>query len=305
MINLDKNLCRCTFFCKIFDMISKDIKELIYLGPEGTYSQLAAEKFVLECGVDFIDFKHLNSIKSIINYVDENNNAIAVVPIENSIEGVVRETIDNLTFVKDKSLKIIAEFVLPINNCLLSKNKICLADIDTIISYTQPLAQCREFIVNNLSKDINIRETMSTAQAAKALLSAPENWAAIANRKAAEVYELNIIAENINDTQNNKTRFVVLARTQTIPSGKDKTSIVFSTKNTAGALCEVLNIFKDANINLSYIDSRPSAKNLKEYNFYLDFDGHIEDEKVAIVLSQLKQYITFFRHNGSYKRATD
>ena len=285
--------------------INSNFSEIIYLGPEGTYSQIAAEEIAKKYNLQGGNFKSICSIKAIIDYADKNDNVAAVVPIENSIEGIVRETIDNLTFVKDERLKISAEFVLPINNCLLTKNKISLKDVNTIVSYTQPLAQCRNFIVNNFPHDINIREIHSTAQAAKSLLTAPDDWAAIANKKAAEIYELNVLAENINDTQNNKTRFVVLSKIPTKITNSDKTGIVFSTSNIPGALWNVLNVFKKFEINLTYIDSRPSAKNLKEYNFYVDFEGHILDERITCALKELKQFTTFFRHNGSYKKFID
>lgn len=277
-----------------------DINQIVYLGPDGTYSQIAAELFAKKFSVAKKNFLSLTSIKSIIDYADKNNGVVAVVPIENSIEGVVRETIDNLTLVQSSDLKIVAEFVIPINNCLLAKEKIAFNDVKTLLSYTQPLAQCRNFINKELPKNLNIKETQSTAQAAKLLLEAPNDWAAVANRKAAEIYGLSIIAENINDIQNNKTRFVVLAKNEAPQTGNDKTSIVISTLNEVGALWTILNIFKKYDINLSYIDSRPSAKNLKEYNFYLDFDGHYLDEKIKKALMELHKYIIFYRHNGSY-----
>ena len=280
----------------------KNIKEIVYLGPEGTYSQIAANGIVQKYGLSGIPCTFRTSIKSIIDYADVNEDILAVVPIENSIEGIVRETIDNLTLVKNKKLKICAEYVIPIDHCLLAKKNIPKNEIKTILSHTQPLAQCRNYIYKNLNSDINIIETNSSAAAAKSLLTSADDCAAIANSLAAKLYGLCILDDKINDNNDNRTRFVVLSKYPTQPTNNDKTSIVFSTVNTAGALCNVLNIFKKYNINLSYIDSRPSRKNLKEYNFYIDFDGHIENETVKIAISEIFEYTTFFRHNGSYQK---
>ncbi len=280
-------------------MTTKEINELVYLGPEGTYSQMAAEKFVSDSGLNSLVLTNMRSIKSIIKLLDENDDKIGILPIENSIEGIVRETIDNLTFTKD-NLKIVAELVIDVNNCLLTKQDTKFENIKNVISYTQPLAQCREYLHNHFSILPNLINASSTADAAKQLLELDDTYAAIANKKAAMLYNLKIIDENINDEKGNKTRFIVLAKFETKPTGNDKTSIVFSTKNIAGALSNVLNVFKQHNINLSYIDSRPSKKNLKEYNFYIDFNGHVEDENIKLALAELKQYINFYKHNGSY-----
>ena len=283
--------------------MNKTVNNIIYLGPEGTYSQIATNKIVEKFGLSAKCISYLSSIKAIIDFADKNDDTIAVVPIENSIEGVVRETIDNLTKAKDKRLKICAEYILPINNCLLAKENIQKNEIKTVLSYTQPLAQCRNYLVNNLGSNIEIKETNSTAAAAKELLKADKYTAAIANEQAASVYNLHILEKNINDVNDNKTRFVVLAKDIIEPTGDDKTSIVFSTTNTPGALCDILTIFKKYNINLSYIDSRPSQKNLREYNFYIDFDGHIDMPVIKTALSEMFEYTTFFRHNGSYPKA--
>ncbi len=280
----------------------KNIDELVYLGPEGTYSQMAAELFVEQNNLSHLKTANIRSIKAIVDYADKNENKIAIVPIENSIEGIVRETIDNLTFATDERLKIVAELVLPVNNCLLATTPIAVENIKNIISHPQALAQCRNYISQKFPTQPHLIEANSTAEAARQLGSRDSSYAAIANKKAAEMYNLNILDENINDDPNNRTRFVVLAKQDTLPTGNDKTSIIFSTKNVAGALADVINIFKKHNINLSYIDSRPSKKNLKEYNFYIDFDGHVKEEKIRTALDEMSQYINFYRHNGSYKK---
>ena len=126
---------------------SNKIKEIVYLGPEGTYSQIAANEIIKKYAFENVPATAKNSIKSIIDYADVNEDILAVVPIENSIEGIVRETIDNLTLVKNKKLKICAEYVIPINHCLLTKNNVPKENIKTIISHPQALAQCRNYIL--------------------------------------------------------------------------------------------------------------------------------------------------------------
>ena len=281
--------------------LSTKTNKLLYLGPEGTYSHIAACEIIEKYNLKDVQLEPIGAIKSIIDFADKND-VLAVVPIENSIEGVVRETIDNLTRAEDKKLKICAEYILPINHCLLAKEKISKDKIKTILSYTQPLAQCRNYIIENFGSEVNIRETNSTAAAAQMLLTSDSSTAAIANIQAANVYGLEIIEKNINDIKDNKTRFVVLSKNPSAPTQNDRTSIVFATTNTPGALCDILMIFKKYNINLSYIDSRPSLKNLKEYNFYIDFDGHMDSEIVQSAISEMFEYTTFFRHNGSYPK---
>lgn len=281
--------------------IKTSISEILYLGPEGSYTQIATEKFIECFNLKNLKQTPINSIKKIIESVDKNPNLIAVLPIENSIEGVVRETIDNLILRLDKSLCLQAETIVDINHCLLSKG-LNLKHITNIISHPQALAQCRNYICNNFTNFPNLITTGSTAEAAKQLDTLGKSFAAIANKKTAHLYNLNILKENINDEKDNKTRFVLLSRIKTTPTQADKTSIVFSTKNESGALVNVLEIFKKYNINLLYIDSRPSKKNLKEYNFYLEFDGHINDENVEDALNETKKYINFFCYNGSFAK---
>ena len=281
--------------------ISKDIKEILFLGPEGTYSEIAKNKFLNFASSDEIKQIPCFTVKSIIEHVQNNENSIGVLPIENSIEGIVRETMDNLLNINDETVKITAETVVPINHCLVSKSD-DIKNIKKIISHPQALAQCQNFIRNNFQSDIEQIEKASTSRAAKELTSLDESYAAIANQRSAEIFNLNILAKNINDEQDNKTRFVLLSRNTTKPSGNDKTSIAFATKNRPGALVKVLNVFDSLNLNLIYIDSRPSKKNLGEYVFFADFEGHIEDEPVKKVLELIKLNTNYIKILGSYKK---
>lgn len=281
--------------------INKDINEILYLGPEGTYCEIAKNQFVSLIPSSDLKQTPFSTVKSIIEYVDKNEHAAGIIPIENSIEGIVRETMDNLLNVKDENLKITAETVIPVNHCLVSKAK-DIKKIKKIISHPQALAQCQNFVSKTFGTDIEQIEKASTGRAAQELSTLDESYAAIANKRTAELFKLNILAKNINDELDNKTRFVLISRSTTTATGEDKTSIAFVTKNQPGALVKVLNVFDSLNINLLYIDSRPSKKNLGEYVFFVDFEGHINDEPAKKVLDLIKLNTNYIKLLGSYRR---
>ena len=208
---------------------------------------------------------------------------------------------DNLLNVKDENLKITAETVIPVNHCLVSKAK-DIKKIKKIISHPQALAQCQNFVSKTFGTDVEQIEKASTGRAAQELSTLDESYAAIANKRTAELFKLNILAKNINDELDNKTRFVLISRSTTTATGEDKTSIAFVTKNQPGALVKVLNVFDSLNINLLYIDSRPSKKNLGEYVFFVDFEGHINDEPAKKVLDLIKLNTNYIKLLGSYRR---
>lgn len=278
-------------------------KKILFLGPEGTYTSLARDKFIEKYSFENAHSLPQNAIITALQEIDQNTDKdlLAVIPIENSIEGVVRETLDNLTRINDKSVKILAEIAIPISHCLITKAK-KIEDIVSISSYPQGIAQCREFIQTNLRDDIVIKTAQSTAMAVRDLIDTDETQAAIASENAAELYHLPILMREINDEKDNKTRFILIGREDTPRTGNDKTSITFTTENKPGALNKVLNILDKYQINMSYIDSRPSRKFLGEYTFYIDFDGHIKDEKIAKALFEILQYTKLFKHLGSYEK---
>lgn len=278
-------------------------KKILFFGPKGSYTDQAKEKFIEKYG--FIDYSEesKHTIISLLREVDESQdkNLLAVIPIENSIEGVVRETLDNLTRLNDKNVKILAEIAIPISHCLITKAK-SYDEIHTISSYPQGIAQCREFIRNNFREDVRIHTANSTAQAVRELERCDSGVAAIASEIAAKIYGFPILARAINDEKDNKTRFILIGREDTPRTGNDKTSITFSTENKPGALNKVLNILDNYGINMSYIDSRPSKKFLGEYTFYIDFDGHVKDLQISKALFEILQHTKSFRHVGSYEK---
>ncbi len=281
--------------------INEEIKELLFLGPVGTYSEIAKNQFLTMLAQKKLEQLPFATVKKIIEYVDKNPHTAGIIPIENSIEGMVRETLDNLLNLKDHNVQICAETVIPIHHCLVSKAK-DIKKIKKIISHPQALAQCQNFISKHFDSTVEQIEKASTSKAAQELVNLDESYAAIANKRTAELFKLNVLAKNINDEPDNKTRFVMLSRCSTTATDSDKTSIAFATKNQPGALVKVLNVFDALNINLSYIDSRPSKKNLGEYVFFVDFEGHITDEPSQKVLDLIRLNTNYIKILGSYRK---
>ena len=278
-------------------MISKGagkLKKIYFLGPKGTYSEYCAKRAIDILNEKF-ELVEISTIPKIIEILNENPDAIGVLPIENSIEGVVRPTIDNL-FLTD--VKILAEIDVKIEHCLISKGK--KEDIKNILSHPQALAQCSKYITSNFDEKINLIETSSTARAGEKLQSRDETSAAIVSKLYAHGTNYNIIDENIGDTRDNITRFVIASKKELDLGKKKRTSIVFNTKNESGALLKILEIFKKHNLNLIYLESRPSKKVFGEYNFFADIDMGIDanDE----VLAEIKEKCTFYKYLGSYCR---
>lgn len=273
-------------------------KKLYFLGPEGTYAQQAMEQLVAKYDIKVEQKIPLNPITAILKTVDNDKNAFAVLPIENSIEGIVRETIDNLVKLEDENLKITAETVIPISHCLMSEAK-NPSEIKYIISHPQALGQCSGYICENL-KGVTVLEAASTSEAARQAKEKGKEYAAIASKIAAKNFDLNILAEQINDEKDNKTRFILLTRIPLSATENAKTSIFFSVKNEPGSLVKVLNIFDQENINLMYIESRPSKKKMGEYNFCLDLEGHVTDKNIASAIEKAEKITNRIVVTGSY-----
>ena len=275
------------------------IKKLIFLGPNGSYSDFAKNKFIEHFNLNCV-CTNLKSISSVIKALkDENSEDIAgVIPIENSIEGVVRETLDNLSSLKKEGIKILAETTMEVNHALIGYGKI--KDIKVIRSHPQALAQCKQFILSNFSDSVIEEATLSTSAAIKSLSKDDTEVGAIGSIECAKMYNAPVIKDNINDEKNNKTRFILLGKFIAKQTGVDKTSITFATENKAGALSKILTILETYNINMSYIDSRPSKKELGEYVFYIDFEGHVNDEKVQLAFNDIKPFVKMFYVIGSY-----
>lgn len=278
------------------------VKTIAYLGPQASFTEMAKDHFAKKFGISAYPTP-LQTIRQVVEYVDDTPNSLGVLAVENSIEGTVRETLDNLMVTKNPDINILSEFFMPINHCLLSRTTE-FTSITGVISHPQALAQCQDFIHNELPFNVNIIEAASTAEAARSLQGYNLTYGAIGSKKTAEVYNLNVLKENINDDKTNQTRFILIGNYETEITGHDKTSLTFSTENKPGALLNVLEIFMKNKINLSYISSRPSKQKFGEYIFIVNFDGHIKNPEMQKAIDEVKEKTTHMRFLGSYEKSS-
>lgn len=276
------------------------VETIAYLGPAGSYTEMAKDLFCKHYELN-LNLQPMNTIKQVLEFVDENPNSVAVLPVENSIEGTVRETIDNLIKTKNENIQILSELIMPIKHCLLSRTTE-FSSITGIISHPQAVAQCQNFIHNELPRHTDIIEAASTAEAARNLQNYNMTYGAIGSEKTAELYYLNVLKDNINDDPDNQTRFALIGDFKTAKADKAKTALAFSTENRPGALLDILQVFRSHGINLSYIDSRPSKVQFGQYIFFVEFDGHILDENISKVIEKVKAQTEYYRVVGSYER---
>jgi chorismate mutase/prephenate dehydratase len=266
---------------------------IAFLGPEGTFTQAAALKHFGHS----VTTLPLGAIDEVFREVEAGNADFGVVPVENSTEGVINHTLDMFL---NSPLKICGEVVFRIHHHLLARGE-SLESVRKVVSHQQSLAQCREWLSSHLP-GIEVDSVSSNAEAARRVREDPQA-AAIAGEMAAELYDLNIIARNIEDHPDNTTRFLVIGKLETSPTGQDKTSLLVSSKNVPGALFRLLNPLARNNISMSRIESRPSRQALWEYVFFIDVEGHIQDENVGAAIGELEQEAAFVKWLGSYPRA--
>ncbi len=264
---------------------------IAYLGPAGTYTQqAAAEQF--GSGPNLLPF---GSVDAVFDEVERGRAEYGVVPVENSTEGVVAQTLDRFIA---SPLSITAEVLLRIDHCLLAKQS-DPQKIRRIVSHPQSFAQCRGWLAQHLP-GVPLVEMASNAVAAAEAAKRP-GTAAIAGRSAAERYKLELVAASIQDLPNNVTRFLVVSQDpRGKPTGDDKTSILFAVPHESGALFKVLEAFAQQRINLSTIESRPLKGRAWEYVFFIDLGGHADQPRMAKALTVLKRRAQFVKVLGSY-----
>ena len=268
----------------------EQVLNIAYLGPEGTFTQTAALKHFGHS----VKTTALGSIDQVFREVESGACHFGVVPIENSIEGVVNHTLDMLT---NSSLLICGEVELRIHHHLLTRAG-SLREIKKVYSHQQSLAQCRSWLDAQLL-DAERIAVNSNAEAVR-LVGDQTGVAAIAGETAAEFYGLPILFRNIEDHPDNTTRFLVLGRHNTQPSGRDKTSILFSAPNRPGALHDMLACFAANNVSMTRIESRPSRTGMWEYVFFVDIEGHAQDPNVVAALKKLESTASVVKLLGSY-----
>ena len=261
-----------------------------YLGPRATFTHQAALEFF---GFS-AKFVSCSSIREVFSEVENQRANYGVVPVENTIEGVVNHTLDMFL---ESELKISGEVVIPINLHLLSSVE-DISEIKKIYSHRMAIAQSRKWLEKNLP-DTQVIEVDSTARACEIVLE-EENAGAIASEVAAFTYHLNILAHNIQESPDNYTRFLVVSKREMGQTGRDKTSLIFAVKDEAGALYKALESFYINSVNLTKIESRPSKKKAWDYVFFVDLEGHIQEDKVKNAVNELKKRTQMVKILGSY-----
>jgi len=271
----------------------EQVMAIAFFGPEGTFTQAAALKHFGHS----INTVPQASIGDVFREVESGAASYGVVPVENSTEGVVNHTLDEFM---TSSLNICGEVILRIHHNLLTKED-DLNKIKKVYSHQQSFAQCRQWLDNNLP-DVELIDVSSNAAAAE-MAAKEKNTAAIAGETAAEIYKLNMLVANIEDEPDNTTRFLIIGQRETPASGEDKTSLLITTANRSGALLGILEPFAKNNISMSRIESRPSKSGTWDYVFFVDIDGHENDDDVKKALAELNKAATMVNILGSFPKA--
>lgn len=272
--------------------LEKPLK-IAFLGPEGTYTHAASIKHFGQ----FIETEPVASIEEVFRLVEADGANFGVVPVENSTEGMINHTLDLLM---QSALSITGEVELRIRHNLLTKMK-NFSEIKRVYSHQQSFAQCRLW----LDKHLPEAERIATNSNAEGVLLARdhEHSAAIAGQMAAKLYDMPVLYSDIEDEPDNTTRFVVIGKHKTPPSGKDRTSLLVFAHNRAGSLFNLLKPLAERNISMSNIESRPSRRGVWEYVFFIDIDGHRDDPEVAAAIADIEQASALVTVLGSYPKA--
>jgi prephenate dehydratase len=270
-------------------------KRLAFLGPAGTHTEQASLKY--DPKALLVPFPSNSAVaESVASRITDEG----IVPIQNSLEGPVNDTLDLI--IHDSVLRIRHELVLSIKNYLVSGKETREKEIEVVYSHPQALAQCRKFLTKHFP-NANLVASMSTAAAVEEMLQNHTKSAAIATKRASEIYDTKILASEVNDNPNNLTRFVVLAPEDHPVTGSDKTSVGFSfNQDTPGILHSTLGEFAKRGINLAKIESRPTRESLGKYIFLVDLEGHRRDTQVSEALQIIRDQASVFKIFGSYPK---
>ena len=267
-----------------------------YLGPRGSFSHLAATRHFGSS----VDFESLERISDVFGEVAAGRSTYGLVPYENSTRGGITDTLD--AFMESEGVSVYAEALVEIRHHLLAN--IPADSIRRVLSKPQALAQCRRFLERRFP-NATLQPTLSTSDAVRqvAEFGSTGDAAAIGSAFAGELYGVNPLFESIQDTANNITRFLVIARTEAQPSEDDRTTILFTTAHKPGALVEALQVFEQHGLNLSHIEKRPSGRENWQYTFFVDVDAHRADPQCAAAIESLRSLCVEVRVLGSYPRA--
>ena len=268
---------------------------IAFQGERGAFSEDAAIKLF---GKN-LDFSPCIRLKQVFELVSQDRVKFGVVPLENSQAGSINETYDLLLAYP---LNIFAEVILRVSHCLMALPGEKLADITTIYSHPQALAQCAEFLSKLNAEFMSSYDTAGSAKMIKE--KKLRNCAAIASKRASDIYGLEILAPEIETSVNNYTKFVAISKQKAKPAQRNKTSLVFATEHKPGSLYKILGIFATRNINLTKLESRPSRTKPWEYVFYADFEGHLDGRVYQEAVTELQSETAFLKILGSYPQAT-
>jgi prephenate dehydratase len=270
-----------------------------YLGPPGTFSEDALRAAV---GGEEIEAIPSASVYDAIVALREGDADRALVPFENSVEGAVTATLDTLAFDAD-GLTLVGEYDLPIRHCLMARDEIPIERIEVVLSHPQASAQCARFIRESLPQ-AEVRAAPSTAEAIRTVVESDQPWAALGAESGARLYGAAVLRAGVEDEADNITRFVWVAREGTRPSGSGpwRTSLVFSElgEDHPGALVEALQVFSSREVNLTRIESRPLRRGLGRYQFFLDIEGAVDDQRLAEAIEDLRSKAESVRVLGSW-----
>jgi len=273
----------------------EDALSVAYLGPPGTFSQ---EALLKQFGGS-VPAVPCSSIDEVFRQVETGAVAYGIVPVENSTEGAVGRTLDLLLATPAKAC---AEVMLPVRQCLMGRVA-KRSTVRKVYSHNQSLAQCQQWLSRNLPHADRI-PAVSNAEAAQ-LAARERGSAAIASRTAAALYGLKVLAGNIEDDPGNTTRFLVIGENDVSPSGRDKTSLILSTRNVPGAMHALLAPLANHGVSMTRLESRPARTGRWEYLFYVDLEGHRQDTRVAKALAELEKKASFLKNLGSYPAAVN
>jgi len=266
-----------------------------FQGEIGAYSEKAINLYFSKA-----NSKPYKTFSDLFVALENEQIDLAILPIENSIEGSVSESYELL--LKSK-VSVVGEINVKIEHCLISHHGVNKEDIDVIYSHTQALGQCKSYLKKMGCDAVTTYDTAGSVKMIKE--KEMKKAAAIASKDASKLYDMNIIEENIQDHEDNFTRFFCLSNIPTKSTGNDKTSIVFSAGDVAGALYKALKEFADGGINLTKLESRLTRKKAWEYNFYLDFEGHIDDENCKKAIEELVNLGSTVKILGSYPKSNN
>ena len=276
----------------------RDFNEVICLGMGGSYSEIAKDKLFKAYDL-YLYQRSLNSIKECIEYVDEFSNAIAILPVETSYKGIIRETIDNLIMTKNQNIQILAETVVPVNDCIISKTTE-FHSLMGLIANPNALSKCKKFVKEEIPRQLNIVMAESMDESARLLNNYNLTYSIIGTPKTAELYNLNVLREHVEDEKDNNRRFIVIGDALTKPTGHDKTSIVLFLDDRQGALMDIVQFFVKYHINITQINSKMMNNNADEQAVFIDFDGHRDDEHIKSLIADLESHSRSIRVIGSY-----